>query len=121
MMVTIRLSNVTDPSTQSAERMNAWDGRVRLFIVGAAVIPVLSALFFESATHPLIIVIDGAAWLIFAADLLVRRRLVPGYLHSGSGRFDALIVFMTFPWYLIPGVGERCSCRCSDLPGSPAW
>lgn len=84
-------------------RLEAWDRRVRPFIIAAAVLPLMN-LSGPSDTMPYwITAMDLAAWAVFAGDLLVRRRLRPGYLRTGWGRFDLLVVVGTFPWYLVAG------------------
>jgi voltage-gated potassium channel len=44
------------------------------------------------------------SWIVFVVDLIVQRRIVPGYLRQGVGIVDLVVVVMTFPYYLIPGV-----------------
>src|SRR5262249_38273592 len=47
-----------------------------------------------------------AAWIVFIADLVVHARLIPGFIRSPWGMFDLVVVILTAPWFLIPGVGE---------------
>lgn len=42
---------------------------------------------------------------MFLVDLIVQRRIVHDYLRRRNGRIDLAIVLLTFPYYLIPGVG----------------
>ena len=39
---------------------------------------------------------------MFFIDLVIERRIVPNYLHRRRGRFDLVIVIVTFPVYLLP-------------------
>jgi voltage-gated potassium channel len=50
------------------------------------------------------VVVGVGSWLVFVVDLVVQRRIAPGYLHERRGRFDLGIVLLTFPFYLIPGI-----------------
>jgi uncharacterized membrane protein len=42
--------------------------------------------------------------VVFVIDLVVQRRIVPSYLRQSAGIVDLVVVVMTFPYYLIPGV-----------------
>jgi voltage-gated potassium channel len=42
-------------------------------------------------------------WLVFLIDLVVHLRLTRGYLRTGLGSFDLIVVLLTSPWYLLPG------------------
>src|SRR5262245_45547964 len=66
-----------------------------------------------SAILPLIVVpqsgtlvgvlVGVVTWLVFLVDLVVRLRLTRGYLRTGLGIFDLIVVLLTSPWYLLPG------------------
>jgi voltage-gated potassium channel len=87
-----------------AEKLAAWEKRTTPLIVIAAIVPFLPAL--TSGQREWISgTVELAAWAVFAVDLVVHVRLRPHYLRTGLGRFDAVIVVATFPWYLIPGLG----------------
>jgi voltage-gated potassium channel len=74
-------------------------------IVCAALVPIVVAFTARDPSDPFL-VINIVSWLIFLADLVVHIRWQPGYLRTGFGRFDTVIVILTFPWYLIPGLGN---------------
>lgn len=74
-------------------------------IVCAALVPIVVAFASQGSDDPFL-VINIVSWLIFVADLVVHIRWHPGYLRTGFGRFDTVIVVLTFPWYLIPGLGS---------------
>lgn len=85
-------------------RLLGWNRRILPWIAAAAILPFAG--FAGSGVDPLspvMIAIDTASWLVFLVDLLVRRRLVPGYLRSKWGWVDLLIVVGTFPWFLLVG------------------
>jgi voltage-gated potassium channel len=52
------------------------------------------------------VVVNVVAWLVFVYDLLVHMRYVRGYLRSGVGVFDLVVVLLTAPWFLLPGAGN---------------
>ena len=78
---------------------------MHLPIVLAAILPIVLALSQASDEGVVTIAVNVAAWIVFIADLVVRMRLIRGYLRTGVGRFDLVIVILTAPWFLIPGFG----------------
>jgi voltage-gated potassium channel len=88
-----------------AERLARWEKRTTPIVVAAAIVPLLPAL--TSGEHSVVsTAIELVAWGVFVADLSVHVWLRPRYLHTHLGRFDALVVVATFPWYLLPGLGN---------------
>ena len=87
------------------ERLAAWDRRIHLPIVLAAVLPIVLGLSRASEDSGIAIAVNVVAWLVFVADLGVHMRLVHRYLRTGVGVFDLAIVVITAPWFLIPGFG----------------
>jgi voltage-gated potassium channel len=87
------------------ERLAAWDRRMHLPIVLAAILPIVLALSQASSDSGIAIAVNVVAWIVFVADLGVHIRLVRGYLKTGVGVFDLAIVVLTAPWFLIPGFG----------------
>ena len=85
-------------------RLAAWDRRIGLPIVLAAVLPLV--LSPSGDTGPVVAAVNVVAWLVFVADLVVRLRWSPGYLRSWQGWFDLAIVVLTAPWFLIPGASN---------------
>ena len=94
-----------EPDAQMDPRLAAWERTMGPVIILAALVPIVVA--FAPRTHddPFVFINIGS-WLIFLVDLLVHLRLQRGYLRTGLGRFDLVIVVLTFPWYLIPGFGN---------------
>lgn len=86
-----------------ATRLAAWEKRTTPVVVAAAIVPLLAA--FGDRGGLAVTAVDMAAWLVFVVDLAVHLRLRPGYLRTGWGLFDLVIVVGTFPWYLLPGLG----------------
>jgi hypothetical protein len=86
-------------------RLEQWDQRTRVVIVLAALGPIIVNVLVEG-TGPLVLTVDLVSWGIFVVDLVVRSRIKPGYVLTGSGMFDLSIVLLTFPWYALPGAGE---------------
>ncbi len=78
---------------------------MHLPIVLAAILPIVLALSQAKDEGGVTIAVNVAAWIVFIADLVVRMRLIHGYLRTGVGRFDLVIVILTAPWFLIPGFG----------------
>ena len=88
-------------------RLVDWNRRVMPWVLAAALLPFVGFGEGISPSGLVIIAIDIGSWLVFLVDLIVRRRLVPRYLHSAWGRVDLVIVAATFPWFLfIPGAGR---------------
>ena len=85
-------------------RLINWERRMNPVILAAAIVPIAVALTPRGDNDPFVF-IDVASWLIFLADLVVHFRLQRRYLRTGLGKFDAAIVILTFPWFLIPGLG----------------
>jgi voltage-gated potassium channel len=88
-----------------AERLARWEKRTTPIVIVAAIVPLLPAL--TNGKHDAVsTTIELVAWGVFVVDLSVHVWLRPRYLHTHLGRFDLLIVVATFPWYLIPGLGN---------------
>jgi voltage-gated potassium channel len=93
------------PSARNQELLAAWDRHTHLAIVLAALLPIVLGLSRASEDSGINIAVNVLAWLVFVADLVVRMKLLPGYLKRGVGLFDLAIVVITAPWFLIPGLG----------------
>lgn len=75
-------------------------------MVAAAIVPLVAAFGDRGLVAALV---DLAAWLVFVVDLVVHVRLRRGYLRTGWGAFDLVVVLGTFPWYVIPGLGSAAA------------
>jgi voltage-gated potassium channel len=92
---------MTDPDP-SAARLERWERRTRLPIVLAAVLPIVTLLGpTEDGAR---LALDLVTWAVFVADLVVHVWLRRGYLRSRWGLFDVVVVLLTFPWYVFPGI-----------------
>jgi voltage-gated potassium channel len=88
---------------EQLEARDRWHDKWTLPIILAAVVP----LFMTSPKAPLSgLGVGLISWLVFVVDLVVQRRIDPDYLRGRQGKVDVAIVVFTFPWYLLPGVGE---------------
>lgn len=90
---------MSDKHDSDSTPIERWERRIMPWIVVSAILPIVGALYGDT-NDPLSIGIAIICWLVFLLDLLVHRRLVPGYLQTRSGKVDLLIVVLTCPWYL---------------------
>jgi voltage-gated potassium channel len=88
---------------EDAERLAAFEHRMRVPILASALLPILMGL---AGTDSIVAdTVNVVAWVVFVYDFVVHVRLIPRYLRSAWGRFDLAIVIVTAPWFLIPGLG----------------
>jgi voltage-gated potassium channel len=99
------LSMVNRTDVSSDERIAWWERQTRWVITLAAVAPFLSRLL-PRGNDGLNLAVDLVTWLIFMVDFVVHLRIQSSYWRSGRGVFDTAILVLTFPWYVIPGVGS---------------
>jgi voltage-gated potassium channel len=85
-------------------RLAAWERRMNPVIIVAAILPIAVALTRRGESDPAVW-LDLASWAVFVADFVVHLVLGRRYLRSKIGVFDLMIVVLTAPWYLIPGLG----------------
>ena len=71
----------------------------------SAILPIVTAGSGSSTDSWVSITVNVVAWLVFVADLAVHMHYVPRYLTHPVGVFDLVIVIITAPWFLIPGLG----------------
>ena len=90
---------LTDEQRAARQR---WQQRWNLPIILAAVVPLFAT---SPANRAAEVAIGLGSWAIFAVDLYVQRRIVPDYLSRRNGKIDLAIVILTFPFYLLPGIG----------------
>ena len=91
-----------DLAEQRRVTLANWERRATPWIVVSAILPIVGA-FSTKKDSPIGIAIGIASWMVFAADLGMHMRLAPGYLRTRRGKFDLVVVVITFPWYLITG------------------
>jgi voltage-gated potassium channel len=87
---------------QDVERLARFDQIWRLPIILGAILPIA----LVGSTHEVFSdIISVLAWIVFVIDLVVHMRLIAGYLRTKRGIVDLVIVILTAPWFLIPGLG----------------
>jgi voltage-gated potassium channel len=92
------------PRTPADARVLArFDAVMALPLVLAAVLPLLLPGDDEGL---LAAAVNIVAWVVFIVDFVVHRRRLDHYLATWLGPFDLLVVVLTAPWFLLPGVGE---------------
>ena len=89
-------------SPEHAEWLETFNRRMRLPIVLSALIPLL---IVPSQSGWVGAVIGVVTWAVFLVDLVVQIRYRVKYLGTGLGKFDLVVVIVTAPWFLIPGLG----------------
>ena len=91
-------------SPEDERRLEKFEHLMRLPILVSAIFPII--LSFAGAESIIASTVLIVTWFVFLADLIVHMRLIPRYLRSNLGKFDLAIVFITAPWFLIPGLGD---------------
>jgi voltage-gated potassium channel len=90
-------------SIEDEQRLKQWQRKAQVPILASALLPIVFSIAgTDSIVADTVMIL---AWIVFIADLVVHLRLVPHYLRSGWGIFDLLVVILTAPWFLIPGLG----------------
>jgi voltage-gated potassium channel len=87
------------------QRLSDFDERIYLPLMLSAILPIVTAASNAATDSWVSIIVNVAAWIVFVIDLTVHVRLVRGYLRSAVGVFDLIVVIITAPWFLIPGIG----------------
>jgi len=88
----------------NATELARYEHLMAMPILLAAVLPIVFALAGrESIVSTTVLVV---AWVVFIADYVVHLRLLPGYARSRQGIVDIVVVVLTAPWFLIPGLGD---------------
>jgi voltage-gated potassium channel len=84
-----------------AAKVQRFDAVMRLPLVVSAILPLIVA---PSEGNWVAIVIGIVTWLVFVADYAFHLRYDEGFMRTLFGRFDLVVVIVTAPWYLIPGI-----------------
>ena len=85
-------------------RLARFEQRTRLALVLSAILPIVVAFSRATTDSGLSIAVSVVSWLVFVVDLFVHMRYIRGYLRTGQGIFDLVVVVLTAPWFLIPGL-----------------
>jgi voltage-gated potassium channel len=87
----------------NAARLAAFEQRMNIPILISAILPIIVS--FGPDDRFFFVAVMVVTWGVFIADYVVHVRLLRGYARSGRGLFDLGVVFLTAPWFLIPGLG----------------
>lgn len=99
------MTSVVDRELTADERIALWERKTRWWIILAALAPFVTRLL-PGEQAALNLTVDLVTWGVFAFDFLVHMRILSTYWRTGRGVFDISILVLTFPWYVIPGVGS---------------
>jgi voltage-gated potassium channel len=86
------------------QRLARWKQRMSPVMMVATLLPIAAGLTNRGQSGHAVW-IDVTSWLVFLVDFIVHLRLRRGFLRTKAGIFDLVIVVLTVPWYLIPGLG----------------
>jgi len=92
-------------SSRDQERLQRFERAIYMPLVLSATLPIVAALSRASDDSLVIIAVNIVSWIVFVIDLVVHARLVRRYLTTRAGRWDFVVVVITAPWFLIPGLG----------------
>jgi voltage-gated potassium channel len=97
-------SHAAQPRSKAdADFLETFDARMRIPIIISAILPLI---VIPGSDGWVGVVVGVVTWLVFVADFVVHLRRTEGYLGTGLGRFDLIVVVGTAPWFLIPGLQE---------------
>jgi len=88
-------------SAADAEFLARFDAKMRLPIIAAAILPLV---VMSESEGWLAALVELATWPVFLVDYLVHARHRHRYLQTRLGVFDLVVVVLTAPWFLLPGV-----------------
>ena len=91
-------------SERDLEKLAKFEARTQLLLVLSALVPIVVAFSRATTDSGISIAVNVVAWGVFIVDLLVHMRYVRHYLRTGTGIFDLVVVILTAPWFLIPGL-----------------
>jgi hypothetical protein len=92
-------------SPEDLRKLAEFERAFYLPLLLSAILPIVTAGSGSSTDSWVSITVNLVAWLVFVADLVVHMHYVPRYLTHRVGVFDLVIVIVTAPWFLIPGLG----------------
>jgi voltage-gated potassium channel len=87
-------------SPEDAAALQAFDDRVALPLMLAALLPIV-LMPGEEAAGWLVALIVTVSWLVFLVDFTVHMQRLHHYLGTWWGRFDLGVVVLTAPWFLL--------------------
>lgn len=87
-----------------AERLARFEKIMQLPLLLSAIVPIL--MWRAGTENTVAAVVYIVTWLVFVLDFIVNVRLGQRYFRSGWGLFDFVVVVLTAPWFLVPGMGQ---------------
>jgi len=91
-------------SEEGLRKLEQFEERTQLLLVLSAIVPIVVAFSRATTDSGISIAVNVVAWIVFLIDLLVHMRYIRHYLRTGTGVFDLVVVILTAPWFLIPGL-----------------
>jgi voltage-gated potassium channel len=91
-------------SDEGLRKLEVFEQRTRVPLVLSAILPIIVAFSRATTDSGISIAVNIVAWIVFVIDLLVHMRYIRHYLRTGTGIFDLVVVILTAPWFLIPGL-----------------
>ncbi len=92
-------------SPEDLQKLSDFERRIYLPLVLSALLPIVTAASNAADDSWVSIIVNVVAWFVFIIDLVVHVHFVRHYLRSRVGVFDLVVVIVTAPWFLIPGLG----------------
>ena len=92
-------------SPDAPRRLADFERAFYLPLLLSAILPIVTAASGAATDSWVSITVNVLAWLVFVVDLVVHMHFVRHYLRRRVGVFDLVIVVITAPWFLIPGLG----------------
>lgn len=103
----MRLADLPTPGVDPAADealVERWDERATPWVVGAALLPIITAAAADDDVGVLLGAMEILCWAVFLVDLAVHVRWRRHFLRTRWGWFDLAIVVLTFPYYLFPAI-----------------
>jgi voltage-gated potassium channel len=91
-------------SPEDERRLEAFEQRMAMPIFLSAILPIILTLAGNDSTLADVVLV--VTWLVFVVDFVVHIQLIPRYVRRGVGIFDLVVVLLSAPWFLIPGLGN---------------
>jgi len=91
-------------SEEGLRKLQHFEERTQLLLVLSAIVPIVVAFSRATTDSGISIAVNVVAWIVFVVDLVVHMRFIRRYLRTGTGIFDLVVVILTAPWFLIPGL-----------------
>lgn len=102
-----RARRLADRARSEADlrKLEVFEQRTRMALVLSALLPIVVAFSRATTDSGISIAVNIVAWIVFVVDLVVHMRYIRHYLRTGTGIFDLVVVILTAPWFLVPGLG----------------